>query len=54
MEWEILTEDEIKAMDKEVTSSIKAAMEEADKSPEPSPDSVYDYVYKDDPYVNKR
>lgn len=54
VEQEILTEDEIKAIDKEVTSSIKAAMDEADSSPEPSPDSVYDYVYKEDPYVNRR
>ena len=29
-------------------------MDEAEKSPEPSPDSVYDYVYMEDPYVNKR
>ena len=50
----IMTEDEIKAMDVEVTGAIKAAMEEALESPEPSPDSVYDYIYKNDPYVNKR
>ena len=45
----LATADEIRAIDREVSAEIKAAMEEALQSPEPSPDTVFDYVYKSDP-----
>ena len=45
----LATADEIHAMDREVSAEIKTAMEEALQSPEPSPDTVYDYVYSNDP-----
>ncbi len=50
----VLSETEVKALDKEVTAEIKAAMEAALESPEPNPDDVYDFVYKNDPYVGRR
>jgi TPP-dependent pyruvate/acetoin dehydrogenase alpha subunit len=45
----LATADEIRAMDREVSAEIKTAMEEALQSPEPSPDTVFDYVYRSDP-----
>ncbi len=54
IEGEIATEEEMKEIDRAVTAEIRSAMEQAEKSPEPSPDTVYDFVYKNDPYSNER
>jgi pyruvate dehydrogenase E1 component alpha subunit len=44
------SQEDFKAMDKEVSTEIKAAMEAALQSPEPDPATVLDYVYSNDPY----
>lgn len=45
----ILSEDEWKALDRDVSAEIKRAMETALESPEPDPSTVYDHVYAGDP-----
>ena len=37
LDWKIITEDELKKIDKEVRASVEKAVEEAKKSPEPEP-----------------
>ena len=44
------SQEDFKAMDKEVSAEIKAAMEAALQSPEPDPATVLDYVYSSDPF----
>jgi len=41
----VVSAEEIKSLDKEVTAEIKLAMESALQSPEPDPSTVYDHVY---------
>ena len=50
----IMSADEIKKMDREISADIKKAMEEAEKSPEPDPKDVYECVYRNDPYAASR
>ncbi|HVR74691.1 MAG TPA: pyruvate dehydrogenase (acetyl-transferring) E1 component subunit alpha [Planctomycetota bacterium] len=50
----LMTEEDLKAMEREVSEEIKTAMESAYKSPEPDPSTVYDYVYQSDPYRSRR
>lgn len=47
LERQVMTEDAIKALDKEVNNEMKEAMARADESPEPHPDTVYQYVTHD-------
>jgi pyruvate dehydrogenase E1 component alpha subunit len=48
------SQEEIRAIDKEVSAEIKAAMEAALEAPEPDPATVYEHVYKVDPYHGAR
>lgn len=41
----IATEDEFEAIDAEVEETVEEAARFADESPEPDPDTLYDYVY---------
>ena len=50
----VASQEEIRAIDKEVSAEIKTAMETALEAAEPSPRTVYDYVYKSDPYRGTR
>jgi pyruvate dehydrogenase E1 component alpha subunit len=50
----IFSAEDLKALDKEVSVEIKSAMESALRSPEPDPSTVYDYVYRQDPYASAR
>jgi pyruvate dehydrogenase E1 component alpha subunit len=50
----IASQEEIRAIDKEISAEIKGAMETAQEAAEPSPQTVYDYVYKNDPYRGTR
>ena len=49
----LLTPEEYKALDKEVTAEMKAALGRALESPEPDPATVFDHVYVKDPYHPK-
>jgi pyruvate dehydrogenase E1 component alpha subunit len=46
-EADLLTEDELAAMDKEVQAEVDDAAEFADNSPEPDDEALYDDVYAD-------
>jgi pyruvate dehydrogenase E1 component alpha subunit len=50
----VFSPEEFKVLDKEVTTEIKQAMEEALQSPEPDPSTVHDHVYREDPYASTR
>jgi len=45
----LASNEELKAIDKEVSQEIKAAMEAALQSPEPDASNVYEHVYQDPP-----
>jgi pyruvate dehydrogenase E1 component alpha subunit len=49
-----VTQDEIRSIDREVSAEIKEAMEAALAAAEPAPSTVYEYVYKVDPYREHR
>jgi pyruvate dehydrogenase E1 component alpha subunit len=53
-EMGMVTQEELDAMDREVSAEIKVALEDALKSPECDPATVYDYVYSSDPYRGNR
>lgn len=42
---EIITEDELNDIDIKVTEEVREAVEFAENSPEPPPDSLFDYIY---------
>jgi pyruvate dehydrogenase E1 component alpha subunit len=46
---DLVTEDERKLMEREVDARVEEAVEFADQSPEPSPDSLFEYLYVDPP-----
>jgi pyruvate dehydrogenase E1 component alpha subunit len=46
----LASQEDFKAMDKDVSAEIKAAMDAALQSPEPDPATVWDHVYASDPY----
>lgn len=48
-----LTEEEINELDEKAKLTVKAAHKAALKAPDPSPDSIYDYVLPD-PYVSTK
>ena len=47
LENKLFTEDELNALDQQAESDIKAALEFAENSPEPSLETVQDDVYSD-------
>lgn len=53
-EMGMASQEEIDAIDREVSADTKAAMDAALKSPEPDPATVFDHVYATDPYRASR
>ena len=54
VEGGILTQEQVKGIDKEISADIKQALERAQEAQEPDPSTVYDFVYKNDPYASQR
>lgn len=50
----LLTSEQIKQLDKEISAEIKASLDEAHKSAEPDPKTVFDFVYKNPPSGSRR
>ena len=50
----IIDEEGLAAMDKEIRAEMQTAADRAWNAPDPSAGSVYNYVYKNDPYREKR